>query len=475
MSRAASAENAIVGACGGMHGAARAPQQPLTPAPSPCLRPLGSVACRRAERVGGRPRGGRHPAHRFRAPHRPGRRRGALHRHQEVGAAATSSAFFLSISLLAQLREDACPPLALQGRSGWLRAGSALGVPHRASTLPAPRPRLHALCLTPGCTLSRPCVFAGTRRCSARAPPPPTPAPSAPPPTTLRRLRSTSARCVPCAALRLALPCCPVRSPALPCGWPCCPVPSAVQPYGCRAAPVPSPNPARPARPSLPPGHRPGPRQGLGAAPPPLQGGGVPARRLRLVLPQHLQDPCWCALLLPRSCRPPAWRAAWRRRAFVPVLDLAQTLACARPCELPHNHCWPQPLGPPHLPAAEESEGEDQVAAAKATLKASLAQERAQGSLLRFRSGDLESRYQSWYSAGQVRMLCMLWSRWGARRAAQSASAPSLPPPQGAACARGLTQAGHRVSFLHLIPSPSSSPSPPPFSRRRCPSMWPSS
>ncbi|PRW58718.1 copper responsive regulator 1 isoform A [Chlorella sorokiniana] len=50
----------------------------------------------------------------------------------------------------------------------------------------------------------------------------------------------------------------------------------------------------------------------------------------------------------------------------------------------------------------EESEGEDQVAAVKAALKATLAQERAQGTLLRFRNGELEGRYHSWYSAGQV-------------------------------------------------------------------------
>lgn len=50
----------------------------------------------------------------------------------------------------------------------------------------------------------------------------------------------------------------------------------------------------------------------------------------------------------------------------------------------------------------EESEGEDQVAAAKAALKATLAQERAQGTLLRFRNGELEGRYRAWYSAGQV-------------------------------------------------------------------------
>ncbi|KAL4430673.1 hypothetical protein ABPG75_005929 [Micractinium tetrahymenae] len=47
-------------------------------------------------------------------------------------------------------------------------------------------------------------------------------------------------------------------------------------------------------------------------------------------------------------------------------------------------------------------EEEDQVAAAKAALKARLAEERAQGSLLRFRNPDLELRYQAWYSAGQV-------------------------------------------------------------------------
>ena len=40
-------------------------------------------------------------------------------------------------------------------------------------------------------------------------------------------------------------------------------------------------------------------------------------------------------------------------------------------------------------------------------LQATLAQERAQGTLLRFRNGELEGRYRAWYSAGQVRVrLC---------------------------------------------------------------------
>lgn len=46
------------------------------------------------------------------------------------------------------------------------------------------------------------------------------------------------------------------------------------------------------------------------------------------------------------------------------------------------------------------------MAAAKAALKASLAQERAQGTLLRFHNGELEGRYRAWCSAGQVRIAC---------------------------------------------------------------------
>ena len=45
---------------------------------------------------------------------------------------------------------------------------------------------------------------------------------------------------------------------------------------------------------------------------------------------------------------------------------------------------------------------EDQVAAAKAALKARQAEEWALGGLLRFRNPELESKYQAWYSAGQV-------------------------------------------------------------------------
>ena len=47
-------------------------------------------------------------------------------------------------------------------------------------------------------------------------------------------------------------------------------------------------------------------------------------------------------------------------------------------------------------------EEEDHVATAKAALKARQAEERAQGGLLRFRNPELESKYQAWYSAGQV-------------------------------------------------------------------------
>jgi hypothetical protein len=47
-------------------------------------------------------------------------------------------------------------------------------------------------------------------------------------------------------------------------------------------------------------------------------------------------------------------------------------------------------------------EEEDQVAAAKAALKARQAEEWALGGLLRFRNPELESKYQAWYSAGQV-------------------------------------------------------------------------
>ena len=46
------------------------------------------------------------------------------------------------------------------------------------------------------------------------------------------------------------------------------------------------------------------------------------------------------------------------------------------------------------------------MAAAKAALKASLAQERAQGTLLRFHNGELEGRYRAWCSAGQVGAAC---------------------------------------------------------------------
>ncbi|KAL4432422.1 hypothetical protein ABPG77_001721 [Micractinium sp. CCAP 211/92] len=51
---------------------------------------------------------------------------------------------------------------------------------------------------------------------------------------------------------------------------------------------------------------------------------------------------------------------------------------------------------------ASLADGDDQIAAAKAAVKARRAEERAQDSLLRFRNPELESRYQSWHSAGQV-------------------------------------------------------------------------
>lgn len=79
-------------------------------------------------------------------------------------------------------------------------------------------------------------------------------------------------------------------------------------------------------------------------------------------------------------------------------------------------------------------EGDDQLAAAKASLKAALnarlAEERAQGVLLRFRNPELEARYQGWHSAGQVcERLCVRVGMQCGRGAAWSEPRTQPYPP----------------------------------------------
>lgn len=112
-----------------------------------------------------------------------------------------------------------------------------------------------------------------------------------------------------------------------------------------------------------------------------------------------------------------------------------------------------------------------QVAAVKAALKARLAEERAQGGLLRFRNPALEQRYQAWYSAGQVRARCPVSSE---RLLAAARGAAAVPPGwAGWAHAPARIDTTPPLSARHR-PAQRRAARPPPPPGRSCPSTSPS-